>query len=82
VRVFDAIAKSPRAYRCPTTRTWLQLKDEMDKSFDAIWNLRGEAGRVLAVAEARSQGILDRSIEQSARRRAGAGAAGAPGDRA
>lgn len=82
VRVFDAIAKSPRAYRCPTTRTWLQLKDEMDKSFDAIWNLREGAGRVLAGVEARSQAILDRSIEQSARRRAVAGATGATGGRA
>ena len=68
VRVHDAIAKSPRSYLCPRTRTWLEFKDEFDAAFQTIWTLKGVAGAVLRGLEARTQAMLDRAKEQRERR--------------
>ncbi len=68
VRSHDAIAQSPRAYLCPRTRTWPQLKDEFDASMQRMWGLDEPAATELAAIQARTQGFLDRAAEQRARR--------------
>jgi multiple sugar transport system substrate-binding protein len=73
IRVFDAIAKSPRSYRCPATRTWAHMKDEFVKVLDRAWNLQDSPANLLAVSQARSQQILDQAAE-ARRRRAGSAA--------
>jgi hypothetical protein len=72
IRVFDAIAKSPRAYRCPPTRTWAQMKDEFSKVLDRAWNLQGTSAALLQQAEAASQAMLDQAADARARRGKGA----------
>jgi ABC-type glycerol-3-phosphate transport system substrate-binding protein len=74
IRVFDAIAKSPRAYRCPPTRTWAQMKDEFSKVLDRAWNLQGTPTALLQQAQAASQAMLDQAADARARR-TGKGAA-------
>lgn len=76
IAVFNRITRSRNAYRCPKTRTWPELKDQMDQAVDAIWNLNGEAGAILGAVERRSQQILDRAARAAARRRGEAGAEG------
>lgn len=70
VRVFDALAKSPRSFLCPPTRTWLQFKEEFDAAAENIWTLRGSASAELASLERRTQAILDRAADQRRRRAA------------
>ncbi len=73
IRVFDAIAKSPRAYRCPATRTWAQMKDEFSKVLDRAWNLDSTPAALLQSAQSSTQAMLDQASEAS-RRRAGSSA--------
>lgn len=68
VRTFDAIAKSPRSFRVPSTRTWLQVRDEMTFAFDKAWNLQGTPRAILGTARDRAQVVLDRAAEESRRR--------------
>lgn len=68
VRVFDALAKSPRSFRVPSTRTWLQIRDEINFAFDKVWNLDGTPKQRLAEASARSQIVLDRAADARVRR--------------
>jgi len=73
VRVHDAIAKSPRAYLCPRTRTWLQFKEEFDAAAESIWTLRSPADKELGALQGRTQALLDRASDQRRRRSALAG---------
>lgn len=68
IRVHDAIAKSPRAYLCPRTRTWPQFKDEFDAAMQRMWGLERPAREELATTQARTQGFLDRAEDQRQRR--------------
>jgi multiple sugar transport system substrate-binding protein len=68
VRVHDAIAKSPRAFLCPRTRTWPQMKDEFDAAMQRMWALDRPAAEELSAVRARIQTALDRAAEQRARR--------------
>lgn len=68
VRVHDAIAKSPRSFLCPRTRTWLQIKEEFEAAFQSMWTLREPAEAALPALHARAQVILDRAADQRRRR--------------
>ena len=68
VRVHDAIAKSPRSFLCPRTRTWLQIKEEFEAAFQSMWTLREPAETALPALHARAQIILDRAADQRRRR--------------
>jgi ABC-type glycerol-3-phosphate transport system substrate-binding protein len=70
VRVHDAIAKSPRAYVCPRTRTWLQFKEEFDAAAEHIWTLTSPAKAELGALQGRTQALLDRAADQRRRRAA------------
>ena len=68
VRIHDALAKSPRSYLCPRTRTWLQFKEEFDAAAETIWTLRESADDELRSLQVRTQAILDRAADQRRRR--------------
>jgi multiple sugar transport system substrate-binding protein len=68
VRVFDAIAKSPRAFRVPQTRAWLQIRDEFVAALDQVWNLKAPASEVMQAVQVRAQAALDRVQDQAQRR--------------
>ena len=68
VRIHDALAKSPRSYLCPRTRTWLQFKEEFDAAAENIGTLRGSADDELRSLQVRTQAILDRAADQRRRR--------------
>jgi ABC-type glycerol-3-phosphate transport system substrate-binding protein len=70
VRVFDAIAKSPRAFRVPQTRAWLQIRDQFVAALDEVWNLKDTPKAIMQRVQARSQAALDRVADQAARRAA------------
>jgi ABC-type glycerol-3-phosphate transport system substrate-binding protein len=72
VRVFDAIAKSPRAFIVPQTRAWLQIRDEFVAALDEVWNLKDTPAAILQKVQVRAQAALDR-VEDQARRRAARG---------
>ena len=55
VRVFDAIAKSPRAFRVPQTRAWLQVRDEFVAALDEVWNLKAPAKEIMEKVQGRAQ---------------------------
>ncbi len=74
VRVFDAIAKSPRAFRVPQTRAWLQIRDAFVAAFDEVWNLKGTPADIMQGVQTRAQASLDRVADQAARRAAKEGA--------
>lgn len=59
ISTFAAIASSPRGFRCPPTRTWLQFKDLCDALMQQVWTQKGEPAKLLAAAQARTQSILD-----------------------
>ncbi len=73
IAVFEAIARSPRAFRVPPTPCWAQMKDEMDRALDRVWNLQGAPEAILKRSRERSQAALDLYAANAARR-AGAGA--------
>jgi ABC-type glycerol-3-phosphate transport system substrate-binding protein len=68
VRVFDAIAKSPRAFIVPQTRAWLQIRDGFVAAFDEVWNQKDSASAIMGRVQGRAQAALDRVAEQAARR--------------
>lgn len=68
IRTFTALAQSPRSFRTPSTKSWLQVRDEMSFAFDKVWNLQGSPKDLLAVARQRGQAVLDRAAEESRRR--------------
>lgn len=68
VRIHNAIAASPRGFVCPRTRTWPQLKDEMDASMQRMWGLAKTADDELAAVQKKAQGFLDQAEEQRRRR--------------
>jgi multiple sugar transport system substrate-binding protein len=70
VRVFDAIAKSPRAFIVPQTRAWLQIRDGFVASFDEVWNEKGTPAAIMSALQSRAQSALDRIADQAARRAA------------
>jgi multiple sugar transport system substrate-binding protein len=70
VRVHDALAKSPRSFILPRTRTWLQFKEEFDAAAQNIWTLRSSAAEELSSLQLRTQEILDRAADQRRRRAA------------
>jgi ABC-type glycerol-3-phosphate transport system substrate-binding protein len=74
VRVHDALAKSPRSFVVPRTRTWLQFKEEFDATAEEIWALQVPAGAGLGRLARRTQAILDRAADRRCRRRARGGA--------
>ncbi len=76
VRVFDAIAKSPQSFRVPSTRAWLQVRDELIWVFDQSWNAQGEPRDLLAAAQIKTQAVLDRFANAERRRRMLAGDGG------
>lgn len=63
VAVFNALASSPRTFRCPRTRTWTQLKAEFDGGAVRIRRLEKPAKDILSEVQARSQSILDRNAK-------------------
>jgi ABC-type glycerol-3-phosphate transport system substrate-binding protein len=69
IAAHDAIARSPRAFLFPRTRTWPQYEDEFDNGLERIWRLTEPAASVLATIEQRAQGQLDRA--EAGRRRRG-----------
>jgi multiple sugar transport system substrate-binding protein len=68
VRIFDDIAKSPRAFRVPPTRAWLQVRDEFVAVLDQAWNHKAPAADLLANAQRRAQAVLNRAAADAARR--------------
>ncbi len=61
IQTFSQIAASPRGFRCPPTRTWLQFKDLCDALMQQVWTQKGSARSLLAAAASRTQSILDAS---------------------
>jgi ABC-type glycerol-3-phosphate transport system substrate-binding protein len=68
VAVHNALASSPRAFLCPRTRAWTQLKAEFDAMFVPIRRLDRPAATILKEIQDRSQAILDRNAATRARR--------------
>ena len=68
VRVHDALAKSPRSFLCPRTRTWVQFKEEFNAAAERIWTLASPAAHELSTLQARTQALLDRTSDQRRRR--------------
>jgi ABC-type glycerol-3-phosphate transport system substrate-binding protein len=70
IRVHTAIASSPRSFLCPTTRTWLQFKEEFDAAAENIWTLHSPAATELSRLQARTQALLDGAADHRRRRAA------------
>jgi ABC-type glycerol-3-phosphate transport system substrate-binding protein len=70
VRVFDAIAKSPRAFIVPQTRAWLQIRDSFVAALDEVWNLKDTPTAIMDRVQVRAQAALDLVADQAARRAA------------
>jgi len=68
VRVHDAIAKSPRSFRVPDTRAWLQFKMNFDIALDTIWTLKATPKKVLTDLQVQNQVLLNRVADQQQRR--------------
>jgi multiple sugar transport system substrate-binding protein len=64
IGVHQAIAMSPRAFRFPQTRVWLQYKDELDASFQRIWGLERDPASELAAVRGKAQRMLDHAEAQ------------------
>lgn len=65
---FDAIAQSPRSFITPRTRVWPAMKSEMDEMMEFFYRGAGTAREILTRVQGRTQNILDRHVEQRARR--------------
>jgi len=74
VAVHNALAASPRAFLCPRTVVWTQLKAEYDAGAVQIRRLEKPAKEILASIQKRSQEILERNA--AARQRRGGPAKG------
>jgi ABC-type glycerol-3-phosphate transport system substrate-binding protein len=79
VRIFDALAKSPRTFVCPRTRTWLQLREDFEATMQDLWTLRRAAPAALTDLQSRAQALLDRAADQRRRRAALRGGRGGGG---
>lgn len=66
--VHNALADSGRAFVVPKTRAWPEIKDDFDANVQKMWRLEVEAGEALRGVQARSQGYIDRALEQRRRR--------------
>ena len=76
VKVFDDIARSPRAFLVPKTRAWIQVRDELIWVFDQSWNDKGEPKDLLAAAQQRIQRALDAFADRERRLRASGASSG------
>ncbi len=72
IAVHDAIARSPRAFVAPPTRTWQQFKDAMDTSVQRLWRLEASPKEELASLQGRVQPMIDRAADERRRREGGA----------
>ena len=68
IAVFEAISRSPRAFRVPPTPCWAQMKDEMDRALDRVWNIQDTPLNILTRTQQRSQAALDLAADRAARR--------------
>lgn len=69
VAVHQAIANSPRGFLCPRTRTWPEMKDELDAMFQRVWGHEKPVRSSLEEVDTRVQKVLDLAAQRSARRR-------------
>jgi multiple sugar transport system substrate-binding protein len=68
VSVHYDILRSDRAFVPPRTRAWQQFKDEFDTVVQRIWRLEVEPREAMRTLEVRTQGFVDRAVEQRTRR--------------
>lgn len=71
VRVFDAIAKSPKVQILPRTTAWKQYSDLINTAFDSVW-LGADARTTLMDVQTRAQRMIDTAAARK-RQRAGSG---------
>lgn len=72
VRVFDAIAKSPRVSALPQTSAWERFSDETTSAFEAIWD-GADVTTTLTALQARLQREIDSAADIRRRRDAARG---------
>lgn len=68
LRVHDAIANSPRAFRFPRTRIWSEYAAEFDAAMQGMWRLESPAAAALARVQSATQARLDQVVKMRARR--------------
>ncbi|MBC7833781.1 MAG: ABC transporter substrate-binding protein [Phycisphaerales bacterium] len=61
VRLHTELFSSPRAFICPPTGAWPELKDIFDTAMSDLWKLREPAAQRLAAVQSASQAVLDRA---------------------
>jgi ABC-type glycerol-3-phosphate transport system substrate-binding protein len=69
VRVFDAIARSPKVQILPRTTAWKQYSDLINTAFDLVWK-GADARATLVGVRARAQQLIDTAAARK-RQRAG-----------
>jgi ABC-type glycerol-3-phosphate transport system substrate-binding protein len=72
IRVFNAIANSPRGYLSPRTRIWPEFKDLMDAAQQQLWSGEADAATILEGVRVRSQSAMNLARERSRKRYGGA----------
>ena len=72
IRVFDAVAKSPKVRVLPRITAWKQYADLVNAAFDAVW-LGADAKETMSSVEARGQELIDTAARRRRQRFGGAG---------
>lgn len=78
VRLHSELFASPRAFICPPTRVWQEIKDKFDVAALGMWAGREEPEAALARMQSTSAGLIEQARVQRLRRY-GAGSAGSGG---
>lgn len=68
VKLHSDLFASPRAFVCPQTRVWQEIKDKFDVAALQMWTLKQNQREALDRAQITAQSLLDQNAQQRARR--------------
>ena len=68
VKLHSDLFASPRAFVCPPTRVWQEIKDKFDVAALSMWSLKQSPEQALGQMQATTQSLLDHAAEQRRRR--------------
>lgn len=68
VKLHSELFASPRAFVCPPTRVWQEIKDKFDVAALSMWSLKQTPEAALAQMHSTTQRLLDNAAEDRRRR--------------
>lgn len=68
VKLHSDLFASDRAFVCPPTRVWQEIKDKFDVAALSMWSLKQSPEDALAQMQTTTRGLLDHAAEQRRRR--------------